>query len=346
MPLKGEFSDKLIATVRYQPGDLQTPEAWTGMTVGDLLTEKSYGGTAHVYALGEVEQHTPRMAAKIFNAETIKLVQYKKEHADRILFLAINEPRLKKDLDFCIWPRRLLFLQKPKQTGAIHKKLIGFGMDRLENTVSLGDLIDKEAERANFQERDYVAVAVHLADCLQKLHAHDFKFVFGDFNARNIHITKTRDRKIKFIDTDSFQLDPPGVPEPFNCPPFVAFDYTSPDARKQLIASEMLKRSHDEFVLAIHICILLMGSLGRPYNPFDASDNNDIASLIDKRAFVFDNQAQYPVRPSVIETYLKLPQNIREAFTTSFTKTPLTAAQWGTLLATYWRLLQRPGAVA
>ena len=344
MSLAGEMTGTPLACVRLETESGDLSHDWRGLTVGDLVTTNSVGGTSAVYALGVKEQHSPPMVAKIFNENTRKIFKTKPEHSARLLFLAVNQRDLAEKLEFCIWPRRLLLLKKAKP-GELSQNIIVFGMDRLEKTVSLEELIEDEEIQASFSQRDYVAVACNLADALKRLHAHDYHFVFGDFSARNVHIEKGDQRRIKFIDTDSFQFHPPNLPKPFTTP-FVTAGFSSPGARKLVLDKQVLPRSHDEFVLAIHIFILLMGSKGRPANPFDSSDNNDLAHMIETRDFVYSDAATSAVPPVLLETYNSLPKDIRDAFARSFKHSPLTAAQWGALLATYWGSLLRTGSIA
>lgn len=310
------------------------PEDWTQYAL-DAKLNGAEGGAGKVVKLRP--RTNPQLVAKLYKPSILKRITTEESFARRIFAMARERLMLMQTLPFAVWPRRLLFTSQPSQDFAdIRAKLIGFTMTELVGTVSLATVFSDERTRLRMQKSQTAHILITIADQLNRMHKHQWGFVFGDMSPSNIHITHDY-AKVLFIDTDSFQFDyTEGTPFSFAITGLTT-GYKSPGAIKLIRSRERLTAAHDDFVLAILIFMALMGDLGQPKNPFDCADFGEDA-LIEQRRFPYDDAANLPVPPPTLAAYKSLPQPIREAFTRSFTQpTPVTAAAWTTILSQYRR---------
>ncbi|WP_414463316.1 hypothetical protein [Hyphomicrobium sp. DY-1] len=290
------------------------------------------GGAGAVFTLSPDTE--PPLVGKFYNPEVRAGMASDREAALRIIMPALHRDGLNQTLDFASWPRRILFDLKEPPAADLHKHVIGFTMEMLVGTKSLNTLLGKDIDRKNLTRERTIHIAITLADQLAKMHRHPWGFIFGDMSPMNIHITKDFS-KVLFIDTDSFQFDNGA----FDCKlSGLTPDYSSPGGRAAVTANRQMTATHDDFVLAILIYQLLMRDLGFECHPFTL-DGEDPDDVIDRRHFPMDAG---DTNNFMKDAYAQLPDDIREAFTHSFTKdTPVTALQWIPLLTNYRRSLWR-----
>lgn len=295
----------------------------------------SPGGSATVYKLSP--RTDPPLVAKLYNDSYLDLLRQDKKLLQRVVLLASNRDSLGADLPFATWPRRLLFSSNTPTN--IQDELLGFSMERLNGTVSLHDLIYQEGARTRLTPDSNLHIAITIADQVARMHRHPWAFVFSDMSPNNIHVTPDL-KHVRFIDTDCFQFEFKSSKYAFK-PSGLTPTFTSPAAKARLTAGNALDATHDDFLLAMLIFMLLMAEKGFPIHPFQ-SPGHDEDTLIDQRAFPFDNPAAYPVNPHILAAYMSIAAEVRAAFSQSFTQQPpLPAAEWASLLAKQRRSLWR-----
>ncbi|WP_414462460.1 hypothetical protein [Hyphomicrobium sp. DY-1] len=290
------------------------------------------GGAGAVYTLSPNTE--PPLVGKFYNEDLRASMTTNREAALRIILPALHRDGLNQALDFASWPRRILFDVMDPPAAELHKHIIGFTMELLIGTKSLNTLLGKDSDRRNLTRERTIHIAITLADQLAKMHRHTWGFVFGDMSPMNIHVTKDF-AKVLFIDTDSFQFDNGA----FECKlTGLTPEYSSPGARAAIAANRRVTATHDDFVLAVLIYQLLMRDLGFECHPF-SMDGDDADDIIDRRFFPMDAGE---TNGFMANAYKELPEDIRAAFTQTFTKdNPVTALQWIPLLTNYRRSLWR-----
>lgn len=293
--------------------------------------------------MGVVHELLPRfkqpIVAKLFNDAMIARIKGDPKIAMRLAALVRHRAIIAESLSFATWPRRILFNKhKPRDTTDIADSIIGFTMLKLDRTFSLHELEMAEDRRLRMTPSDTAHIAITIADQLSRMHAHPWGFVFGDLSPNNIHVTPDF-KKVFFIDTDSFQFNFEAAKYTFTLGG-ITEGYTSPGAEQQLKATGRVSATHDDFVLAIHIFMLLMMDRRVPRHPFQ-SLQTPLNALIERRAFPFDNPQSYPVPAVCLDAYRSFPPSLRQAFTRTFTTpTPVTAREWTKLLSDYRRSLR------
>lgn len=309
-------------------------ETWDRYTLGQQIAK---GGMGAVYEI--FPEYRPALVAKLFGDKMIARMKGDPKIARRLAALVKHRAEINKGLDFATWPRRMLFSkERPKGTTEIANTIIGFTMPRLERTISLQELLFAPDRKLRLTSHDTIFIAITIADQLNKLHSHDWGFVFGDLSPNNVHVA-TDFKKVTFIDTDSFQFNFQAEQYTFNLQGLTD-GYKSPGVDDQLRMTGRVTPAHDDFVLAILIFMLLMMDKGVPRHPFQ-SMQTPLNSLIAKRAFPFDNPHTYPLPQNCKDAYAKFTPQLRAAFTRTFT-TPrtVTAAEWTQILHEYRRCLR------
>lgn len=309
-----------------------TPDDYFQYTLGDSIGNPGGAGRAF-----KIHPRTdPPLVGKVYNPQLINRIKTDNKFSQRIVIMALHRDELHTSLPFATWPRRLLVTSKNPQRLQDH--LVGFSMEMLTGTVSLWELISQEQNRLRITRQDTLYIATTIADQVARMHRHPWGFVFGDISPRNIHVTLDL-AKVRFIDTDSFQFD-------YNQGKYSFFlsgltpGYSSPGSRTILTAQGRLTATHDDFVLATLIFMMLMAD--HQYfdtHPFRSGDHNE-DDLIDSRQFPYDAPQSYPVPGPMLEAYQSFAPDIRAAFTRSFTQpTPVTAKEWTDILIKQRRLL-------
>lgn len=310
------------------------PDDWTKYTLQDQLGQT--GGSASVFDVAPL--FDPPLVAKIFNDRYRSIVSKEQPYAHRLVLLALHRGFLENHdqhpLTFALWPRRILFDTETPPPDTIEKHVLGFTMKKLKGTTSLQHILNNEQSRARLTPDLTLDIAITIANQLKKMHTHPWNFVFADMSPNNIHLSFDF-RHVYFIDTDSFQFDAGAAFLPGGLTP----GFSSPGATAAFNARQNFTADHDNFVFATLVFMLLMADKGfTGAHPFQCGSHSE-DDLIDRRIFPFDNPTAYPVSPHVLKAYETLPDDIRQAFTTSFTKAPLRAEQWAVLLNANRRLL-------
>lgn len=293
----------------------------------------SAGGAGAVYQL--MPRSNPPLVAKLYNDKVLQRIRTDRNYAQRIIALAVHRDDLAKALPFATWPRRLIFSQKnpadPQQA------LLGFTMERLVGTVSLLDLITQKNARLKITPNATAFLCITLADQIARMHRHPWTFVFGDFSPNNVHVTANL-AQVRFIDTDGFQFDYNNGKYAFALSGLTN-GFKSPGADAALQAKGRLTTTHDDYVLAILIFMLLMADKGIPTHPFQCGDTPEDVN-IERRLFPLANPAQFPLPTPVIDGFNSLPQTLRDTFIRTFTgPVPVPAPAWIPILSEYRRCL-------
>lgn len=309
-------------------------ESWTPYRIGKRIGK---GGMGSVHEFTPVPQ-TP-MLAKLFSPDMLARIKGDPKIAMRLAALAAHRDDIANALGFATWPRRMLFTkQRPRDKREIADTIVGFTMVRLQNTISLNQLLMDPDRRIRLTPHDTAHIAITLADQIGRMHKHKWGFVFGDFSPNNVHVGVTF-KSVSFIDTDSFQFDFDASKYSFTLGGITP-GYKSPGVDQQLKQTGRVTPAHDDFVLAIHLFQLFMVDRQMPRHPFQTLDT-PLDVMISKRAFPFDNPSAYPVPRPCLDAYASVPPPIRAAFSRSFT-TPATvsAEEWSLLLSEYRRSLR------
>lgn len=293
----------------------------------------SAGGSGAVFQL--LPRSNPPLVVKLYNDRILQRIRTDRKFAQRIIALALHRDELAQSLPFATWPRRLIFTQKTPPNA--QQALLGFTMERLVSTTPLLDFMTQQNARLKVTPDTTAYICITLADQVARLHRHPWTFVFGDMSPNNIHIS-ANNAHVRFIDTDSFQFDYNNGKYAFALSGLTN-GFKSPGADTAMQARGRLTPHHDDFVLAILIFMALMADHGMPIHPFQSGDIPEDAR-IEKREFPFANPSAFKIPPPVLAAYQRLPQNLRDAFTGTFTRpVPIPASEWVTILSNYRRCL-------
>lgn len=291
------------------------------------------GGAGAVYQL--MPRSEPPLVAKVYNDRVLQLIRNDRKYAQRIIALALHRDDLAKSLPFATWPRRLIFAQK--NPADPQQELLGFTMERLVGTTSLIDLITQKNTRFKITPDTTAFLCITLADQIARMHRHPWTFVFGDLSPNNVHVTANL-AQVRFIDTDGFQFDYNNGKYTFRLSGLTT-GFKSPGADAALQKTGRLTTTHDDFVLAILLFMLLMADKNMPIHPFQCGDTPEDVR-IEKRQFPLSDPAQFPLPAPVTAAWNTLPLELRDTFTRTFTgPTPVPAAEWVTILTNYRRCL-------
>ena len=313
---------------------------WSSLSIGELLT--SLAGSSTIWKV--VPPSNPPLLAKLYNDKMRQRLKSETAPAEQLLLLARYRSQLSRELPFAAWPLSLVFSGSATITeDNFTERLAGFTMVNLQTTSSLAQLVSVPRVRHRLKSPDTLHIARTLLGQIELLHAHPWRFVFGDLSASNVRVSNNF-KQVFFIDTDSFQ---------FTCPEAGHRSYTaagttpsfrSPGIRTQKQTTQ-LTEAHDTFVATILLFQLIMADVGVPnLHPFISSDSNP-DDLIDRYAFPYEQPDRYPVSRYALDKYRALPVPIRKAFRQTFTtKNPVPLGQWRTLLGQHWRSLPRPSA--
>lgn len=298
-------------------------------TLGPPVAEK--GGAGTVFKL--LPQSLPPLVAKLYNDDMLPRIRGDKNFSDRLIALALHRDELARDLPFATWPRRLLLSQK--QPANVQAVLLGFTMEQLSGSVSLRDLIYEPSARLKLKPTDTAYLGISLADQVAKLHRHPWTFILGDMSLKNFHVSADL-KQMRIIDTDGFQFEYNGSHS------FRLSGLTDGFKSPEAAASKTLGRlttTHDDYVLAILLFMMLMADKGAPTHPFQCSDMSEDEN-IKRKQFPLSDTGRFPLPKPVVEAWRSLPQTLQDAFVRTFTgAVPIPAAQWVTLLSDYRRLL-------
>ena len=310
------------------------------LTVGPVLGR---GGQGYVY---EVAGET-NVVLKQINEKT------KRDHPEieQRLAAMINQPPVgARDTTGHVvlaWPTELVF------DGA---SFIGFVMPRIarsdatelhsvSNPTNRRDPGPDEPEWIRgFDWRYLLQTAANLALATESLHQSGY--VIGDFNERNILVTKNA--RVALIDCDSMQVPNPagGV--------FLSFgfrdEFIAPEVRRRGAPQRKRLPSSDLFALAVHVHQLLLEGA----NPFDGiwqgqGDPPAKAERIARGLYAYSGNRQLrpPTSPPLGELYESLPREIRDFFSRAFvaalhdSELRPTGAEWAKVLQATASNLQR-----
>lgn len=318
--------------VRIEPDGQET---WGRYDLGTLIAKGGMGAVHEIYP-----QFKPPIVAKLFGDKMLARVKGDTKIAMRLAALVRNRSTIAKDLGFATWPRRMLFSkERPTSKKEITDTIIGFTMTKLERTSSLQELMMDDHRRLRLTAEHTAFIAITLADQINRLHKHGWGFIFGDLSPNNVHVASDFS-SVTFIDADSFQFEYEASKYSFTLEALTK-GYKSPGADEQLMRAGRLTRAHDDFVLAILIFQLLMMNQKVPRHPFQ-SLQEPLDMMISKRAFPFDEPQKHPVPEICLHAYRTFPEQIRNAFSRTFT-TPSTvsAEEWTLLLSNCRRFLRQ-----
>lgn len=307
---------------------------WTRYRLGKEIGK---GGMAAVHEI--FPEYRDPIVAKLFGADMLARIKGDPKIAMRLAALVRNRAKIGSELKFATWPRRMLFSkERPGSKQEIADTVIGFTMPRLRNTLSLQDLMMDPERRLRLTPEHTAYIAITLADQINRLHKHEWGFVFGDLSPNNVHIS-TDFNSVTFIDTDSFQFDFEASKYTFTLGG-ITKGYKSPGVEDQLRNTGRVTAAHDDFVLAILLFQLFMTDRKVPRHPFQYADT-PLDAMIAKRDFPFDNPQTYRVPAPCLSAYATFPAPIQQAFSRSFTTpTPVSAAEWTMILSDYRRSLR------
>lgn len=322
--------------LRYDPsGD----QHWQTITLDSLIS--SNGGAGAVWST--LPKSNPPLVAKLYLQGMKGHIANNINYGSRLIALVQHRDALSERLPFCAWPRRLLFHDRNLTPSRFSDNLAGFTMQRLHHTIPLTDVIATARKAVRIEPHDALHIALLLADQLSRLHAHPWRFVFGDLSPNNIHITPDF-KKVLFIDTDGFQFSLPSPQQNYTVPGFTE-RFTSPFQLAVPIGT-MLPAKHDLFVLSILLfCLIFAANDLHRTHPFTYGENIPENQSIQHQRFPYALPSQYPPPPYLLSIYQTWPNDFRAAFHSAFIdQNPLSAAQWSALLRAHWGSLLRPSS--
>lgn len=291
------------------------------------------GGTSAVFQL--LPRTRPPLVAKLYNDQILNRIHTDRKYAQRIFVLATHRDELAHALPFATWPRRLIFDRKKPVNP--QTSVLGFTMERLDGTTSIADYVYQRNVRLKATPSTTAYIAISMADQLARMHRHPWTFVFGDMSQNNIHISADGTR-VHFIDTDGFQFDYNNSQYLFTLSGLTP-GFKSPGADASLAATGRVTTTHDDFVLAILIFMLLMADKGCPTHPFSWGNSTE-DSNIEQQRFPLADPVRFPLPPAIVEAWNKLPKDIRDTFIRTFTgPVPVRATEWVKTLSDYRRCL-------
>jgi len=311
----------------------------------DYELESSFeknGGVGTVYPV-----RAKPYVGKLFHENMLSLYSQNDNMARRLIVLVYLYDRLRKELPFVSWPRRVLYRQQYIDPANIQEGLVGFSMDRLKGKISLADVLAKDSERLKLKMKGGLSqtlhIAITIADQLQRMHRHEFKFRFGDLNPNNILLDR-RMEQVTFIDPDSYQFDYPHVDDgPYEFVVGGLTDgYSSPashEARDR--NSWRFSKNHDAFVFAILLFQLLMAREGwSKIHPFLFSDVSEDEHIKNGEFLYGERLRQSEALPHLAAIYTGFRFELRDAFEQTFAgQQVIPLATWITLLQNYRRSL-------
>lgn len=322
--------------LRYfiNPDRASWTEDWQEYRIGKPLTDGE-GGTSALFELAEGIY--PRMVAKAYTPEAIE--DRRVEFADRarIEVLARNNIMLGDRFPWATWPRRLLFKDKADSISANVDNLIGYSMERLQSTRSLHDLLLDPNATPKLTLKACVHIAGCVADQIARLHRHHWEWVLVDLSPANIHVARDYSR-VLLIDTDGFQFRDPATGKLY-LSQIMTPGHKAPWSDADVAANKPLTPAHDDYCVAILICMIFMGLNGACAPLFEYIGMTEEADdLIKRRAFVFDDPAVL-VSNRVRDAFKAIPDPIRNAISQSLRQQTLTCEQWAKLLVDFRRSL-------
>jgi DNA-binding helix-hairpin-helix protein with protein kinase domain len=322
---------KVGATVWGILSDPDGNEDWKEYKVADQVGEA--GGNASVHKL--IDPAGNPLVGKFYNGEATERLRADKIHALRLIFPSRYRLALEEDLEFVVFPRRVLIDRQDLGDDPL-THMVGFSMNLHEGFYSLTDLIEQEeARRFSYTPDTTLYILITMAHQLARLHDHAWRFVFSDMTPNNVLVSRDYET-VRFIDVDSYQFSNGAYDFPVTG---LSPGYISPDAYKRLEKAEPLTTGHDDFLLAIIISQMLMADHGHlrthPFN-IAGEDKND---LIERRRFTYEVSPD-DVDEGIISAYRTFPDEVREAFRQTFTTdVPVTASEWAALLQKHRRYL-------
>lgn len=204
----------------------------------------------------------------------------------------------------------------------------------------------------NYDWRYSLLVAYHLAWTVNYIHQHNY--IVGDMNSNNIVIHG--DGTITILDVDSFDITDPDTGTRYPCNVGIC-EFLAPELQGRDLRRANFTKHTDEFALAVHIFILLMGNCHpftlRPLQPGEARFNNVTTLCTAKQSRSQDQAATNIVEgncafikqvpgydiPAYAPRISMLPRTIQDGFrwTFGYNKTNFMSQINERATANYWR---------
>lgn len=265
---------------------------------------------------GSVFQSENNLVCKIYRPE--RATAFAKAKLDLMTSRTLDYPGL-------CWPRAVLYNER--------REFVGYAMNRaagreIQKTIFIKPIFATTFPR--WDKSNLVNLSISILRVIDFLHAHNV--LVGDLNPRNILIED--DRRVYFVDTDSFQVE--GFPSPVGMPPFLAPSLFSADLSKTL-------RDIDQENFAIATLMFMLMVPGKP--PYSHCGGETPASSVLKGHFPYALGEKHgkdaPEGPWVF-IWSNLPFYIKEAFTAVFAEgKSLSVTDWGELMTRYRSDLQK-----
>lgn len=317
--------------------------SWFPLEIKDPLNAGATGGTSTVHAI--TTRYFEGYAAKIFAPSALSGSRRLAHHAkisavagmSRLLRNGyLGGGKLRAALPYVTWPELILYDQR----AAHPDHLIGFAMRRIDDGHPLMVMATPKHRKKVFgtmSQSDLLGVATLIADRLDCLHGPngDRGIVFGDLAPRNVLISPALE--VTLIDADSYQYRGSKVM-------FATQDSTpghrAPRIAKAALAGGLLPPltiEDDAYALAILLFYLLVDG-AYPFRTgssfeIDGRTPDDEENMLAGR-FPYTDPATLKPPKIKLQTYLKLPEPIRQLFEEAFVGgKPPAPSRWVATLA-------------
>ena len=225
------------------------------------------GGEGSIY---KIKNH-PNGVVKIY--KDIASAKNREKKLKTMIEIASEPEFIKRDIFTNIaWPEAPIFNDK--------MEFIGYGMHKINAEYNLFDLYAYPVNLKNkdISIKDKIQALICLCDLIDDLHS--VGQVFGDFNPKNIKVTK--DMQVKFMDADSFAIQKNS--QQYNCI-VCESGYVAPEIIEQVKGksfaeipfAQSFSVYSDYFALAVHIFYMLVRS--NPFGYRNANPNVSLANL-------------------------------------------------------------------
>lgn len=313
--------------MRVAPPKSQRDDNWAEIKLGSLIGSGSF---ADVYTVAGATR-VP-ILAKIFKGDYAEQAKTDKNILKALVGFSSNGKNLATTLPFVSWPDRILFTTRGNTLAQLQPAVRGYTMPHFADAKPYEHYRSGKGAAFQLTKGDYIHLCITLAHQLDRLHKHDFRFVFSDLSSKNILISNDQ-RKIYFIDADSYGFRAFGQEKYSFRATMVTPAYPTP------YLQGALDERHHNFVLAMIIWEMAMAMHGMPKAKTFAVANTAMQDFIASRQYPYKDPAHPEVPPAILEVYRTLPSFIRAGFDKAFTgHNGLTASEWVDLL-NRWRLL-------
>jgi DNA-binding helix-hairpin-helix protein with protein kinase domain len=332
----------LWAHIPARPGALAAKPTWQRVEIGDQLTAGATGGTARVCKV--LTASHAHLAAKLYEPAMLAGDAGAVLH-DKLTYLVRFAPALTQGhrtqaghivpaRPFVVWPDMLLYRQQEAKA----EHFCGFLMRAVngEMLTVLTSPRHRKQRFADYTPERLLQVAATLAEQLQALHGLENLggILFGDLTPRNVMVTS--DWKVHFIDADSFQYKGKQWCLTSKC--------TTPGFRSPRLATAFrggkplpeFTPHDDSYALGLILFHLLVDG-AHPWRSADKVEINGTApdeedNMLAGRFPYADPGNLFP--PKIrLQTYLKLPAEIRKAFELTFVeRRGLAPGAWAVVL--------------